>query len=164
VAVLVAERRAAAATEGTALLAAFDQVDRRRPTSVIIALAAGALAVFIETRYVVTTVNSLFFLGRPWLRPAIETIFFNPWWVFALVWIGLVVGSCRAWRIARLGSALAAIALCNFGLSEQMALWGPSPSGLQVLSGTLYVALRSVPLLVVFASLMTESAERYYRA
>lgn len=128
-----------------------------RPISVLIALVAGALAVFAE---VLAMLASLIARGGPML--SFWTLF-QPWWLFLIVWLGLVFRSQRAARIATLGGVFAALLLCNSTLRQQITSWGPTPQWPDLWWGTMRVFFRSLPLLVLVIALGTRSARDYYR-
>lgn len=127
-----------------------------RPISVHVALVAGGLASFVELLAALSWGAAW---GGRFLAPR---MILYPWWILLLLWLGLVRGSPRAARIARVGGLIAPFIMGHFALTEQIALWGASPSWSLLFWGIVRVMLRSLPLLVMAAALGSRSARDYY--
>jgi hypothetical protein len=127
-----------------------------RPISVQISLLAGGLSVFME---ILAGLASSIAAGPMFLLPR---ILFHPWWIFMLVWVGLLFKSQRAARCATAGGVLVAFVLCNVALRQQIAMWGPPPQWPDLFWGTMRIMLRSLPLLVMVVALGTRSAREYF--
>lgn len=130
-------------------------VERRaRPIAVLVALVALAVALFME----LVIVMAAFGIRPPaWL---LVGIFLFP---MLLIWIGLLLRSPGACRIATVGGPIVALLLCHFTLRQQIELWGSDPPAWDLLWGVLRVLVRSLPLLVVSWALSTQSARDYFQ-
>jgi len=127
---------------------------KARPISVLVALVAGALTVFMEllAKLAIGGIP-----GNPWLFP------FRSWFIFLIVWLGLFFGGRRSWRVTRIGAIVAAYLITNSTLNFQVGKWQADSSPAELAWGMLRLVLQSVPLLIVFLALGTRSAREYFR-
>jgi hypothetical protein len=125
-----------------------------RPPSVLIALVAGGLAVFMDLLATIAIAGG---------RANFWQVVYHSWILFAVVWIGLLCGARFAWRLTRIGAILAAFLLCNSTLKYQVEVWRSDSSAGEIGWGVLRMLLPSVPLLVVFLALGARSAREYYK-
>jgi hypothetical protein len=131
-----------------------DAPRKSRPISVLVALVAGALAVLMEL------LARLAMIGP---SGNILSYLFRTWVAFLIVWVGLLLGSRRAWRLTRLGAIIAAYIITSSTLNYQIQKWQANSSPSEIAWGLLRLVLQGIPLLVVFLALGTRSAREYFR-
>jgi len=150
----VVAAREAAAPRPTGVFRHPEVARKTRPISVLVALVAGALTVLMEllARLAITGPG-----GNP------LSYLFRTWFIFLIVWLGLLLGSRRAWRLTRVGAIVAAYLITSSTLSFQIQAWENNSSPAELAWGLLRLMLQSVPLLVVFLALGTRSAREYFR-